>query len=86
MWVSELDSCVASPRLLDFVEDFAVLQWGGLLSDHASLTVASIGVDINDLLARRGLLGDDAVLHGNAHRIRLSKRPMKYSRMNREDL
>ena len=84
--MSELDTCVASPRLLDFVEDFGVLQRGGLSSDHApiTLTVASIGVDINDLLARTGLLGDHAVLHGNAHRIRLSKRPVKYSRMDRK--
>ena len=39
-WVSELDTCVISSRLLDFVKHFAVLQRaGGLPSDHALITI-----------------------------------------------
>ncbi len=85
-WISEVDTCVVSARILSLIEDFAVLQSNDLPSDHAPITlsIACRGVDLSSLLARARMLGDHAVLHGNANKIRLCKKPVKFSNINKD--
>ncbi len=54
VWISELDVCVVSPRLLDCINDFSVMHRIDLSSDHAPITVTVnvTGVDLENLLVR----------------------------------
>ncbi len=58
-WISEVDICLASRAMIKYIDNFSVLQRVHLPSDHApiTLTVASTGVDLNNLLVRSSQLG-----------------------------
>ena len=85
-WVSELDTCVASPTLIGHMSDFSVLQRDDLPSDHAPITVtiASVGADLDGLLARATSLGDSAALYGSAGKTSLVRKSLRFNRIDRE--
>lgn len=63
-WISELDICIVSRSVLDYVNNFYVMQRMDLLSYHALITVsfATKGEDLNGILSRAGMLGDHSAL------------------------
>ena len=85
-WISEVDVCVASPILIDFLSNFCVIQRDDLPSDHGpiTITVASTGVDVDSLLARATSLGDSAALGGNATNKKLVRKPLRYDNTDEE--
>lgn len=85
-WISELDTCVASPALVSHLCDFSVVERRDLPSDHAPITVTveSSDLDLDGLLTRAALLGDSATRYGNAGKKPLVRKPLRYNRTNRE--
>ncbi len=79
-------TCVASPSLIDYLSDFTVLRRGDLPSDRASITVTvtCTGVDLESLRTRAVSLGDHATLHGNASKICLLRKSLKFHRIKKE--
>ena len=85
VWISELDTCVASSTLINNLHDFSVIQRNDLPSDHApiTVTVSSTDVDLDSLLARATELGDHAALYGNAGKTGLIRKSLKFDRLNK---
>ena len=84
-WVSELDTCIVSPSLVNHILDFAVIKRLDLPSDHApiSISVKEPGIHLDNVLARAALLGDHAVLYGSAARCDLARRPVRFSNIDK---
>ena len=86
-FVSELDLCVVSPDLIEYVEEFNVIQDMSLPSDHAPITVTMQppSCNLNHLYDRASELGGHAVLNvrtqGN-----LVEKPIKFDRINHDCL
>ena len=86
IWVSELDTCIVSPCLLEHIHDFAVNKRADLPSDHAPISVSMVspGTHLDNILARAELLGDHAVLYGSASRCRVARKPVRFSNIDRQ--
>lgn len=84
-WVSELDTCVLSYDLIPYVNDFKIINRLDLPSDHAPICVSlgSPGTQLGCVLSRAELLGDHAVLYSNATQDRLTRKPIKFVRINK---
>ncbi len=84
-WISELDSCIVSHDLVNYVQSFEVFQDQFFPSDHAPITLSVQPplIDVMSLLSRAHLLGDHAVLH-SVHEMRQVKRPVKEENVNFE--
>ena len=69
-WLSELDTCLVSTRVLSDVREFSVINNISLPSDHApiSLRMSIPDVDIECLSSRAQYLGGHTVLYGNTNR------------------
>ena len=81
-WVSELDLCLVSPDLLDYISDFNIIHDSSLPSDHAPLSFAlQHSPCLNELLQQASFLGDHAVLYSRNKRS-ACKRPIKYDQIN----
>lgn len=76
VWISMVDTCIASAKIINHVQDFVVLQRDDP-SDHApiTVTVAINGVDLNRLLARAERLGGSA-------RASLCRKPASFSKVD----
>ncbi len=85
-WISEVDICMASRTMIKYIDDFSVVQRVDLPSDHApiTLTIASTGVDLNNLLVRSSQLGDHAALYSCAGKNNLFRKPLKFTNINKE--
>ncbi len=85
-WISEVDICMASRAMIKYIDDFSVVQRVDLPSDHApiTLTVASTGVDLNNLLVRSSQLGDHAALYCCAGKNNLSRKPLQFKNIDKE--
>lgn len=85
IWVSELDTCVVSPCLLEHIHEFTVIKRADLPSDHAPITVsiANPGTHVDTLLARADFLGDHAVLYGSATKCKVARKPVKFINIDR---
>ncbi len=85
-WVSELDTCVSSLDLLNFIDDFRVLQQSGLPSDHApvSVTITSPRVNLDQILEGALALGDHSALHTQVAKRTRSKKPVRFTDINIE--
>ena len=83
-WISELDVCILSHKVLTCVKDFDVSGESSLPSDHALISVCVHPSMVNRewLLRRAQLLGDHAVTYSpqNNH----LRKPIKFSRINAE--
>ena len=64
-WVSELDTCVVSPKLLTNMQDLSVLKDLQLPSDHAPLAITMLlsHIELEKLKERANSLGGHAVLN-----------------------
>ena len=78
-WISELDTCIVSPQLLNYIDDFKVTQSMSLPSDHApiSLSVRPLCVDIMSLWEKAHMLGGHAALHNRSKEGSLVRRAIK---------
>ena len=85
-WKSELDVCIASTCMVQYLSEFNVWQDMSLPSDHApiSVSVSPPGVDVKDLCVRAQNLGDHATLHTRSNNA-LVKRPTKSCNINVEE-
>lgn len=80
VWISELDTCIVTPELVKCVADFAVIKEADMPSDHApiSVTLGSPRVCLDNVLTRASMLGDHAVLHGNAAKCNVVRKPIRF--------
>ena len=85
-WVSELDTCLVTSRLIDYVRNFEVVKTVNFPSDHAPISISLDvpGTHLDSILDRAEMLADHAVLHGSAARTCLTKNSIKYSRIDKE--
>lgn len=85
--VSESDLCIVSPDLIEYVDEFHVIQDMSLPSDHAPITVTMQppSCNLDHLYDRASELGGHAVLNvrtqGN-----LVEKPIKFDRINHDCL
>lgn len=79
-WISEVDVCVASHKILDCIKDFFVCDDLDLPSDHApiAVTVSPSAVDIVNLKVRACSLGDHSTLYLNCKKKSPLTRPIKF--------
>ena len=84
-WVSELDVCVGSLELINFIDRFQVHQTENLPSDHApvSIQMSKGSIDLDFVSNRASLLGGHASLIGYECS-GLVKKPIKYNRINHD--
>lgn len=85
-WVSELDTCIASPGLVPYVDELVVVKRTDLPSDHAPICMSLRipGTHLDNVLARAELLGDHAALYGDAARNSLTRRSIKFSNIDKQ--
>lgn len=86
VWVSELDTCVLSPELVNYVKQFGSIKRADLPSDHAPIcmTLCSPGLHVDNVLERASLLGDHAVLYGSATGCRVVKKPINFCYVDKQ--
>ena len=86
IWVSELDVCVTSPSLVQYLHDFSVIKREGLPSDHAPITVSmsSPRTPIENIISRACTLGDHAVLYGSTARCSITQKPIKFTSLDNQ--
>lgn len=79
VWVSEIDTCVATCNIIRYIRDFRVLQRSDPPSDRAppSLTFTCTGVSPKHLLERAASPGGHPASHNNASRGGLVNRPTR---------
>ena len=84
--MSEVDTCVTSPSLLQYLHDFAVIQRADLPSDHAPICISidSPGTHLDNILSRAALLGDHAALYGSAVSSSVARKPVKFTDIDRQ--
>ncbi|XP_069972547.1 uncharacterized protein [Penaeus vannamei] len=82
-WKSELDICIASASMVNYLRDFVVWQDKSLPSDHAPFTVSVVPprIEMASVCSRAKQLGDPATLY-NYSSSALVKPPVKFSNMN----
>ena len=85
-WISEVDVCMALRTMIKYIDDFSVVQRVDLSSDHVpiTLTVASTGVNLDNLLDRTSQLGDHAALYSSGVKNNLFGRPLKFTNIDKE--
>ena len=88
VWVSELDLCLVSTRLIHSVQEFGVIRDDRLPSDHAPIFVhlQPPTANMNDILRRSQELGDHAVLHNRCSAQKHIRKPIKYEKINNAEL
>lgn len=76
-WVSEIDTCVVSPKLLEYVHEFVFIKRANMPSDHAPIcvTMSSPGTHMDNVLARAALLRDHTALYGSVAKCNVTKNP-----------
>lgn len=85
-WVSELDICLESYDLIEYINKFRVYLADYLSSDHApiSLQMSLPKVDIDSLLRHASLLGEYATLMNSIQHNRMVNKPIKMDQINNE--
>ena len=83
-WVSELDICMVSHKVLNYIEDFTVFQKDYFPIHHVpvSLVLSLPSTDVDGLFNRAGQLDEHATLK-HSHNT-LLKKPTRLSRINHE--
>ena len=82
IWTSELDLCIVSPNLLNYISNFNIIQDVLLTSDHAPLSFTlEHRVCLDTLLEQASFLGDHAALY-NKNSGSVCKKPRSYSQIN----
>ena len=87
-WISEIDVCIASYKILNCIQSFNVNNDLNLPSDHAPIAVALSPtlVDRAALAVRAGALGDHATLYSRCQQKSKVKCPIKLCNINIENL
>ena len=85
-WISELDTCIASPCVVNRLSNFEVVKCSDLPSDHApvTVTVSLTGVDLNHLEARASQLGDYSALDRSPAKTKYVRKPIKINCVNKD--
>ena len=85
VWVYELDVCMVSSNMIEYVDEFVVYQIAFLPSDHApvSLKLSVPGIDLDDLSYRAGLLGEYILMTHQRQDSRV-KKPIRWSNIDNE--
>ena len=86
-WVSEVDVCIASRKMLCNVESFSVNNDLSLPSDHAPIAavISPPVVDRRSLDMRARSLGDHATLYSRCRQRSQPRRHVKYEDINNEN-
>ena len=84
-WVSEIDTCVVSLDIVNYLSNFCVVQRSDPPSDHAPLTVtvSSTSVDLDNLFTRVSFLGGHAALLGNVGKKGMLKKPVVFNKIDK---
>ena len=84
-WISEIDTCIASPNLVKYMNNFLVHQTDYLPSNHAPLSVSVRLPNLKRdwILSRAFLLGDHAVLHSAVAHSKITKKPVSFQKANK---
>lgn len=85
-WISELDVCIASEKLVRNIDLFQVHQTEHLPSDHAPIAVQLClnKVNLDHVLRRAYHLGGHASLLGTAERAKMTSKPIKFNQINHD--
>ena len=85
-WISEIDLCLVSLKLIANLSEFCVLQTNYLPSDHAplSLCINLLGEDRDWILSRASLLGAHAAISSVLAPQRSIKKPVSYQRVDKQ--